>query len=320
MLPHRPTRPRPLKHGKDRAPPSRQAGRADPVTVCIATMCNWTYAPGDVGKAIITASDRQITSGSVEYDPLQIKVCFLNQHLLVLVSGDIAVHSEALTNLQSKLKTSPTSDVFDVAEMYSKELRRIYFRYAVNKYLSPLGMDDATFFGNQSTFSPEFINKITDQLQSYQGPEIEAIVTGIDDKGAHIYHIDEFMNISCNDDLGFAAIGLGAWHAKSQIMQFRYVTRIPYSPALSVTFLSKKRAEAAPGVGKDTDMFCITKNGWSPVLPELMEKLNELYTKYEDSVRGVAVNIMKELDDHLEELRKKFQDAEKKTIPDSSLS
>ena len=51
----------------------RELVRRD-VTVCIAIAIPWFYGPGDFGQAIVTASDRMMTAGDIEYEPANYKV------------------------------------------------------------------------------------------------------------------------------------------------------------------------------------------------------------------------------------------------------
>lgn len=84
--------------------------------------------------------------------------------------------------------------------------------------------------------------------------------------------------LSCNDVVGFAAIGVGRWHANSQFMFKGHNRNRPIPETLLLAFSAKKRAEAAPGVGQATDMFTIGPGpGTHSVLPEeIVLKLEEI--------------------------------------------
>jgi len=59
--------------------------------------------------------------------------------------------------------------------------------------------------------------------------------------------------------------------------------------AILTTFLAKKRAEVAPGVGQATDLFLITRNGTDHLSDEAvsdMEAIFKLQQKNEDAFRG----------------------------------
>ena len=77
------------------------------MTVCIATLFKWNYAaPGVPPKlefAALTASDRMITAADIQYEPQQQKIAFFDG-TMILVAGDIAIHSQAILDTQKQIK------------------------------------------------------------------------------------------------------------------------------------------------------------------------------------------------------------------------
>jgi hypothetical protein len=65
---------------------------------------------------------------------------------------------------------------------------------------------------------PQLVYDLTNQMQEYQ-LDVEALIVGRDDRtSAHIFHIDRTGIKTYQHDINFAAIGIGAEHAKSQFM------------------------------------------------------------------------------------------------------
>jgi hypothetical protein len=122
---------------------------------------------------------------------------------------------------------------------------------------------------------------LANQVQSYTGQLTEAIIAAADDVVTHLYLVDSESKVTCQDDVGFVAIGIGAWHAKSLLMQARYFSGSNFATALSLAHSAKKRAEIAPGVGKTTDMFIVNRTGWAPIAPELLSLVDQSYQDYE---------------------------------------
>ena len=85
----------------------------------------------------------------------------------------------------------------------------------------------------------------------------EAIITGIDSTGAHIFRIHDPGIATCLDTAFFAAIGIGEPHASSQFMLAKFEKRWPVEKTMFLTYSAKTLAEAAAGVGKQTDMVVI---------------------------------------------------------------
>ena len=97
--------------------------------------------------------------------------------------------------------------------------------------------------------------------------------------------------VSCLDDLGYGAIGIGAWHAKSRFMQSRYTNASYLSVALATAYAAKRSAEVAPGVGKQaTDINFITRDGWLRIWPRVAPKLRAIYDQYAHG-RGILEQI-----------------------------
>jgi len=115
---------------------------------------------------------------------------------------------------------------------------------------------------------------LANQVVNYAGQPTEAIVAAADDLNAHLYLVD-------SDDVGFVAIEIGAWHAKSLLMQARYYSGNSFATALSLAYWAKKRAEVAPGVGKSTDMFFVNKIGWSLLAPDLQSAIERSHEEYD---------------------------------------
>jgi hypothetical protein len=129
--------------------------------------------------------------------------------------------------------------------------------------------------------TPELAYDLTNELRVYM-IEVEALVVGCDgDKLAHIYQVDAQGMVTCHDDINFAAIGIGSNHTKSHFMFSRYPRLLNYFHALPIIYGAKRRAEVAPGVGRETDMFVITREGTSPVHNVLTKELEKDYENAE---------------------------------------
>jgi hypothetical protein len=297
--------PLPLKHDISRSPAKSlgMASERGPVTVCVASLFSWNYGTNEWGRAAVTASDRQITAGDIEYEPRQVKICFLTSRVLLLIAGDYYTHSEALLSIQRRLVAAPETDIGLIAEMYASIIREINARHATQRYLAPLGLTQDSFLSRQHEFDSHFVARLTDQIQGHRGEFTEAIIVGGTDIGTQVYCVGPDSKVTYHDDIGFAAIGIGSWHAKSQLMRIRYTNQLRYATALAATYAAKKAAEIAPGVGTETDMFLVTRLGWEPVLPEIMTKIGELHTRYEIGRADLSTSLIGELDRFLGEFQ-----------------
>lgn len=132
-----------------------------------------------------------------------------------------------------------------------------------------------------------FINRIIRSIENE--PQLEAIITGIDESGPHIYQIDPHGIASCEDSSGFAVIGSGFYHATSQLMRTRHSSKTAYVDTLLLLYMAKKHAEMNEYVGEDTDIFVITDDHTYNVLPDKTVKmLKDTYTEIYDKVLAEA--------------------------------
>lgn len=287
-------RPRPLKHGTFRREASR---RRKPVTVCIAALFNW-WAHGRWTRVVMTASDRMITRGSTEYQLPQMKICELTNKALVLVAGEIVAHSEAVRETQKSLAASPGHTIREIAEIFGSHLAAYTRRQAVQTYLRPIGLDEEGLIARQATMAPHLVTDLTAQLQNHR-IDAEAIVCGCDDTNGHIYHVNHEGFVTCHDDVGFIAIGIGAPHAESMFMARAYANWWNYWDTVLLTYAAKKRGEVAPGVGEHTDMLFVSPAGIERIREDVMKKVAEIYERESKEIAAREQVLGRELHDFI---------------------
>jgi 20S proteasome alpha/beta subunit len=253
------------------------------MTICVATLFRWNYGKpsqsSDWGSAALIMSDRRITTGDIEYEPDQAKFAYITNRAVVAIAGDLSLHSEAIMKtkdqVQGRLDTKPQA----IASIYGTAIQSIKRRQAEDEYLAPLGLNTDTFLSQQNEYSDRFLDRIVDQLQQYRGSEVEALVVASDGSNVHIYHIDLRGTTNLMDDAGFASIGIGAWHARSRLMQAKYTNVAVYAKAVIETYAAKRAAETAPGISKFTDAILVLRNEIQPVASKLYDKAQELYER-----------------------------------------
>jgi hypothetical protein len=109
-------------------------------------------------------------------------------------------------------------------------------------------------------------------------PSVATIVAGSDPHGEHIYVVTD-GDVECLDAVGFAAIGIGRWHANSQFMFAGHDRSKPIPETLLLTYPAKRRAEVSPGVGAGTDMFTIGSRlgSYVRINPQVVTDLEAIY-------------------------------------------
>jgi 20S proteasome alpha/beta subunit len=241
--------------------------RNEPVTVCIATFCQ-----GPQHSLIIGACDRMLTGELTEFEPRVSKIHHITPNIVALIAGDTAAQAAICVRVwEAKPNT-----VYEAAEAFSTELARHNRKQAERKILAPLGFTMRSFFDRQTHLSPEFVDEILRGIREERA-NVQTIICGTDHKGAHIYTVDDYGRLSYANSVGFAAVGDGAWHAQSQLMYAKYDQYWPFTRALLLTYMAKRRAEVTPGVGPDTDVFFIAPQGFTFFQPEFVAALEKSY-------------------------------------------
>lgn len=249
------------------------------MTVCIAARSH---------SAVFLVSDRMITAGDVQFEPPMEKIMFLSSAIAVMASGDSVFHHEIMTDVMrdiaQKINEAPADwiNVRDVVDLY------IHYRNAAKRkrseaaILAPLGLTLSTFRDHQKSMDSDLVRSISADLINFDMPDVTAIVAGLDNyKGAtstHIYSIDNDY-VSCDDVIGFRAIGSGARHAESHFMLARHAWNAQAHDAVMLAYRAKKDSEVAPGVGAETDMFIIgpALGQSNRIRPEIMQRLDKEY-------------------------------------------
>jgi len=265
--------------------------------------------------AIFGASDRMITSGDIEFEPPMQKIWQLTGSIAMMVAGDVGLRSMFWSDLweivQRRLKSDPSRlwRVRDVAALYQKLWATAHSRMAERILLQPLGLSLPTFIERQPQMTPEFSRRLAEKLQTYPPHhlDVSVIVAGVDDVGSHIYIVED-GEITCRDIVGFAAIGAGAGHAKSHFMISQHTPYETIPRTLFRSYVAKRRAEVAPGVGDSTtDMFVVGPNfdSFNRIPRELMQPLEEIYQGHIEATKIVASTTDGQVAQYLAQLQAK---------------
>ncbi len=264
------------------------------MTVCVAAIYN-------MGWGLVACSDRMLSASS-QFESPEAKVYRFTTSIVGMFSGeDISfqrlVHDRIKARIDAKIKENPLRwlTVEEVAYLYQdcyNEARRHAAEQAV---LVPFGLTVDEFVKVGASMNPRLAEQLAAELRAYRVPVIAALIIGMDQIGnspvsnAHIYKFENWNGrdgtISCEDAVGFAAIGSGGVHAESQLMRAAYGPSRDEPTAILLTYLAKKRGEAAPGVGAQTDSII-----WShrPEAPGFAAPIiDEATAKLDGAWRGI---------------------------------
>jgi len=249
------------------------------VTVCVAAIC-------EENSFVLGASDRMLTAGDIQFEPQQSKLFFLTTSMIAMLAGDSALQTEILNEVRKivddRIAAQPDNwwDVKEVAELYIDFYNKARLKQGQNEILAPLGLDADTFISRQKQMDSALVRQLATELINVDIAGTSTIFAGIDKTGPHIY-VAHGSDLSCLDSVGFASVGVGAWHANSQLMLSGHTRWDPFHKALISVYSAKKRSEVAPGVGEDTDMFMLGSSlgSYRQINPEIIGGLDKIYQK-----------------------------------------
>jgi hypothetical protein len=170
---------------------------------------------------------------------------------------------------------------------------------------------------------PALVSDLASELLAYRMPDIEAIIAGNSPGESgnpelvvpHIFTIGN-GDILCADRVGFACVGVGAWHANSTLMLAGHTPSTPAPKALLNVYSAKKRAEVAPGVGTDTDTFIVTGTlgGYDLLRDEIKDRVVQIYSKNAERNAKASKKAEDLLHAYIQEIAKPKQAPESQTV------
>jgi 20S proteasome alpha/beta subunit len=246
------------------------------MTVCIAARC---------GNSIVCAADRMLTSGDVEFEPMSRRKIFaVTKSIVLMTSGDASFQSAILRALTQQVadevqaKPGEWMRTQDVANRYVRLWTEAKAARAEAELLWPLNLSRETFNTTQRLMDPGLVEKLAMKLVDYEVPYTGTLIAGNDCEGTHIYRVED-GELSSLSTVGFGAIGKGSRHAESQFMLARHSWDAALADTLLLTYVAKRRAQIAPGVGEATDLCAVIGlGGYTDIRREIIDALEREYT------------------------------------------
>ena len=294
------------------------------MTVCVAAIAE--------KSSVIGISDRMLTAGDIQFEPGQAKMWNFTSSIWALVAGDMAIQGELMKRANIETQRRMVADpkpwllVKDVADIYCREFRKLRRERAEAEILSPLRLDFQSFLAKQSAMHGDVVSAITNKLAEYDFHELlEAIFIGMDTDGPVSYptgelrvfpqiYVTEGDKLSWLSSVGFAAIGSGKSHAESQFMVSGHWPIKPLHETLLLIMAAKKRAEVAPGVGRDSDMVVIGPGLGTAykVEEEYLRELEGIYRKIENANERATHDAQKKAEQFVKKVRLENEQKQKK--------
>lgn len=225
------------------------------MTVGVGALC-------DNGKAAVIAADKMVTFGApmnlLMEPPTFQKITKVNDRCALIFSGSVPDGEEivaATLHHAGSLGRSPTEKVATIVKTAYVSLKK---KRVEETILGPLLSADFGQFQTLVAQSPS--SQILQQvlgLISQHNMQLDVLVAGTDDSGAHLFIASHPGLVAPADTIGFAAIGSGGLHAAIRLSLAQHTKTATLADAVYGVYEAKKASEVAPGVGKLTDMAFI---------------------------------------------------------------
>lgn len=247
------------------------------MTICIGALCADLH--GKPNQVVVAASDRMVTlSGFMEFEHEIPKAMPLSTKVVGLMAGDAIKGSRMQREVRHKLPSDEVS-VQEIAnhivDLYVEHRRR----EIETSFFQTRGLTLDEFYkgGVMQRILPT-IAQFLDQESSSFDFKVSLLVVGVDGSGGHVLHVaNPGGSYDDYEQIGYHAIGSGAVHALQALIGFGHTGHRTYGETLYSVYAAKRRAEVAPGVGKDTDMIVINSEGIYNVKPEEIDEIRKVY-------------------------------------------
>jgi 20S proteasome alpha/beta subunit len=240
------------------------------------------------GDTVVLASDRMVTWRNLtEFEHPVPKICSISPAAWALDAGDALAGAEIIAEAAAKIANVPRP-VREIADVVAQQYHSVRMKAAEAQILLPRGLTLATYYGQHQQLLSQIAVDLDQSLASFD-PEVELIVAGVDSSGGHLFTVgNPGGSAECHDVIGTVAIGSGEIHAVQSMIGFGHAAAQPVKDTIFQVFASKRRAELAPGVGRDTDLMVLGPSGAVRLPDKALAELAELYDSYAASVVASA--------------------------------
>ena len=267
--------------------PRGQDEGEDPLTVCIAALCR-----GDDGEPrAVVATDRMVTAeGFMEFEHSGSKMVQLTETAVVMVAGNTL---DGMRLVNEAAASDLPDHIAAIAQALGQRYAGARMWRAEQSVLSPHGLSIESFHGMHRGLNEQVVMLLENQLAQFN-LGVELLLAGVDDSGGHLHTNGNPGGGDTNHDpIGWAAIGSGSPHVLSSMAGYVHSAAADYKQTLFRVYASKRGAEVAPGVGRETEMAVLSQNGVKRLTDADLERLKVIF----DGFRSITgKELQKQLD------------------------
>ncbi len=213
---------------------------------------------------------------SLEFEHQEKKVELLTETCVIMSSGDALVAFELIDSFRRD--SGGARSIGDIANRFYSLLSELSIRRAEQQILLPRGLTWERYRADGNSLNPQLYMLLDHELSGFH-LETDFLVVGIDERGGHVISLIFPGTVQHFDKIGFGAVGSGIPHATTALCLDGQTGKRKIAETLYGVYMAKRKAESAPGVGKETDLGVITKQGIWFLESEQIKELESLYSK-----------------------------------------
>jgi len=242
------------------------------MTICIAAMCE--------RKHVAVATDRMLTVmlPNIEFETDYAKAIEVTKNCMAATAGSAIAYTPVFRDAGVEISREGTKDIDRIVEFTRNSYIKARNKKLEEEILNPVGLNLQNFYQANQALQPQLVATLLQNMQRYNY-QLWILIAGVDEKGPHIYRIENPGKVFNYDTIGYHAIGSGELHAISTFIGSGYGLNTSLQRGLAITYEAKKRSEKAQGVGVQTDMYVVTKDNVTHLPEEAIRDLDETYTK-----------------------------------------
>lgn len=252
------------------------------MTVCVGALCD--DAGGTGARAVVVASDRMVTLGGlIEFEHDVPKVTAISDKIVMLMAGDAVRGSRLVRELRRGIPAGPSTveQVAGVAAMMYAQHRQ---QQLDTDLFIPRGITMQQYYGSMQQMLPQLVGSI-DQYMVGFNYGADFLLAGVDDGGAHLFFLSNPGGSASDLEMvGFHAIGSGSLHSLQSLIGFGQTPHRTLHETVFAVYSSKRRAEVAPGVGKETDLLIIQPSGITHLNAQTLAQLETIFQETQQPV------------------------------------
>jgi 20S proteasome alpha/beta subunit len=221
-----------------------------------------------------------ITMGRlIEFEHGVPKVSPVADRVVILIAGDGLRGGRLVRELRNALPIGAVT-VDAVATTAAQLYATHRLQQLESELFTPRGLTMQRYYAGVNLL-PQILASIDHEMMRFNyGTDF--LVAGVDDAGAHLFHItNPGGSTSSFENIGFTSIGSGQLAAMQAMIGFAHTPAKGLMDTIFAVYASKRRAEAAPGVGYDTDMVVIRPEGQQRISGDVLRGLAEVYEEYQ---------------------------------------